>query len=77
MDSSSNSTGWPKGRWGWLLGTIVLLAAGVVIGLILNNVVLGVFLSIIVSLGWLIAYESWRGGRNTGVYNQDDDGARL
>ena len=77
MDAPQTSTGWPKGRWGWIGRTIVLIGVGVIIGLLLDNVVLGLFLAVLVSIGWLIAHESWRGGRNTGIYDQDDDGARL
>ena len=69
-------TGWPKGRIGWIAGTVVLLALGVVVGLILHNVWLGVLLAVIVSIGWLIAYESWR-GRTPGLDDPFDDGAQL
>ena len=37
---------------------------------------LGIVLAAAVSMGWLIAYESWR-GRNVGIENRDDDGAQL
>lgn len=68
--------GWPRGRIGWLVGTLVLLAAGVVFGLILQNVWLGLLLAIIVSIGWLLAYESWR-GRTPRLDDPWDDGAQL
>jgi hypothetical protein len=68
-------TPWPRGRWTWLLGTIGLLAAGVLVGLLLQNWLLGLTIGVIVSLGWLLAYESWR-GRNVGV-NDEDHGIRL
>ena len=68
--------GWPRGRIGWLVGTLVLLAAGVVFGLILQNVWLGLLLAIIVSIGWLLAYESWR-GRTPRLDDPRDDGAQL
>jgi hypothetical protein len=60
----------------WILGTLVLFAAGVVVGIALGSVWIGLLLALIVSIGWLIAYESWR-GRNVGIYNRDDDGAQL
>jgi len=69
-------TGWPRGRIGWIAGTIVLLALGVVVGLILHNVWLGLLLAVIISIGWLIAYESWR-GRSPGLNDPFDDGAKL
>lgn len=69
-------TGWPRGRWGWLFGTAVLLALGIVFGLILGSAWLGLFVAIVISIGWLIAYESWR-GRAPGLDDPDDDGARL
>ncbi|GAA3911229.1 hypothetical protein [Microbacterium invictum] len=69
-------TGWPKGRIGWIAGTVVLLVLGVVIGLILHNVWLGLLLAVIISIGWLIAYESWR-GRTPGLDDPFDDGAQL
>ena len=69
-------TGWPKGRIGWIGGTIVLLALGLVTGLILHNVWLGLLLAIIISVGWLIAYESWR-GKTPGLDDPFDDGAQL
>ncbi|AUG28631.1 hypothetical protein JVX92_11700 [Microbacterium hominis] len=68
--------GWPRGRIGWLVGTLVLLAAGVVFGLILQNVWLGLLLAVIVSIGWLLAYESWR-GRTPRLDDPWDDGAQL
>ncbi|MCC4247379.1 MULTISPECIES: hypothetical protein [Microbacterium] len=72
---TQSGTGWPRGRRNWLLGTVVLLGAGVLFGLVFQNVWLGVLLAAIVSLGWLIAYESSR-GRNVGV-NDPDNGVEL
>ena len=69
------ATGWPRGRTYWLLGTVVLLGAGVLFGLIWQNVWLGLLLAAVVSLGWLIAFESSR-GRNVGV-NDPDNGVEL
>jgi len=68
--------GWPRGRIGWLIGTVVLLVAGVLFGLIMQNVGLGILLAVIVSIGWLIAYESWR-GRTPSLDDPWDDGAQL
>lgn len=65
-----------RGRLTWLVGTVVLLVLGVVVGMILENVLLGVTLAVLVSIGWLIAYESWRGG-NVGGPGEGDDGAVL
>ncbi|RKS93103.1 hypothetical protein DEU37_0500 [Microbacterium sp. AG790] len=58
------------------MGTVVLLGAGVLFGLIMQNVLLGVLLAVIVSIGWLIAYESWR-GRTPELDDPWDDGAQL
>lgn len=58
-----------------LLVTAGLLVLGIVIGLILQNVWLGLLLAAIVWLGWLIGYESRR-GRNAGV-NDEDHGIEL
>ena len=55
---------------------MVLLGAGVLFGLIMQNVLLGVLLAVIVSIGWLIAYESWR-GRTPELDDPWDDGAQL
>lgn len=55
--------------------TAGLLILGVVIGLIFQNVWLGILLAAIVWLGWFIGYESRR-GRNTGV-NDEDHGVEL
>lgn len=60
----------------WLLGTILLLAIGALIGLVLGNLWLGLTLGAVVGIGWLIAYESWR-GRNPDMYDEDDDGAQI
>ncbi len=68
--------GWPRGRVQWLIGTVVLLAAGAVIGLLLGSLLLGLVLALAVSIGWLMAYESWR-GRTPDLYDEDDNGARL
>lgn len=68
--------GWPKGRIGWIAGTVVLLAAGILVGLILESVWLGLTLAVIVSIGWLIAYESWR-GRTPNNDDPWDDGAQI
>ncbi|WP_040166379.1 hypothetical protein [Microbacterium gorillae] len=62
-------------RLTWVLGSIVLLGLGVIIGLILENVWLGVTLAVIVSIGWIIAVESARGG-NRGIHD-DDHGIEL
>ena len=71
-----SSSGWPRGRIAWLLGTALLLVVGAIIGLVLSNVWLGLLLAVLVSIGWLIAYESQR-GHNPGLHDDDDDGARL
>ena len=55
--------------------TAGLLIVGVVIGLIFQNVWLGILLDAIVWLGWFIGYESRR-GRNAGV-NDEDHGVEL
>ncbi|MCS3843731.1 MULTISPECIES: hypothetical protein [unclassified Microbacterium] len=64
-----------KQRWSWLGGTVLLIVLGVVIGLILQNVWLGLLLAAIVSLVWLIAVES-RKGDNAGV-NDETNGIEL
>lgn len=64
-----------KQRWTWVGGTVVLFLLGVVIGLILQNVWLGLLLAAIVSLVWLLAAESRKGG-NTGV-NDESHGIEL
>lgn len=69
-------TGWPRGRWGWLFGTAVLLTLGVIFGLIMGSAFFGVFIAVIISIGWLIAYESWR-GRTPRMHDPWDDGAQL
>ena len=55
--------------------TAGLLILGVVIGLIFQNVWLGILLAAIVWLGWFIGYESRR-GRNAGG-NDEDHGIEL
>ena len=64
-----------KQRWTWLAGTVVLFILGIVIGLILQNVWMGLVLALIVSVVWLIATESRKGG-NTGV-NDESHGIEL
>ncbi|MEZ3161125.1 hypothetical protein AB1K54_11375 [Microbacterium sp. BWT-B31] len=73
---TERGTGWPKGRTGWIIGTVVLLGLGVLVGAILGSVVLGLVIAIVVSIGWLIAYESWR-GKAPGLDDPWDDGAQL
>ncbi|PZU47547.1 MAG: hypothetical protein DI566_05270 [Microbacterium sp.] len=75
-DDNGDKTGWPRGRWGWLAGTVLLLVLGVVFGLILGSGWFGLFVAAIISIGWLIAYESWR-GKNPGMHDLWDDGAQL
>ena len=70
------STGWPRGRIGWAAGTVALIVLGIVVGLILDNVVPGLALAVLISIGWLIAYESWR-GNTPGLDDPFDDGAQL
>ncbi|WP_406246583.1 hypothetical protein ACI7YT_15170 [Microbacterium sp. M] len=65
-----------KQRWTWLGGTILLLVLGVVIGLILQNVWLGILLAAIVSIGWLMLVESRKGHNNTGV-NDETHGIEI
>ena len=72
----SSSRGWPRGRVQWLLGSVLIFGLGVLVGLILTNVWLGLALAALISIGWLIAYESWR-GRTPRLNDPDDDGARL
>ena len=73
---AETGTGWPKGRIGWIAGTVLLLVLGVIIGMVLQNLWLGIMLALIISIGWLIAYESWR-GRNPDLDDPFDDGAQL
>lgn len=71
-----SNRGWPRGRIGWIAGTVVLLVLGVIVGLILQNVWLGILIAIIISIGWIIAYESWR-GKTPDMNDPFDDGAQL
>lgn len=73
---SPESTGFPRGRVGWIVGSLAILAIGLFVGMLLGNAIFGLVIAIIVSIGWLIAYESWR-GRQVGIYDRDDDGAQL
>ena len=67
---------WTRGHSGWAVGTALIFTLGIVFGLIWGQLLVGLFLAFAVSIGWLIAYESWR-GRNVGLENRDDDGAQL
>jgi len=67
---------WTRHHNYWALGTALIFAVGIVFGAIWGQVWLGIVLAAAVSMGWLIAYESWR-GRNVGLENRDDDGAQL
>ncbi|UPL14830.1 hypothetical protein [Microbacterium galbinum] len=58
-----------------LIVTVGLLVLGVVIGLIFQNVWLGVLLAAIVWIGWFLGYESRR-GHKAGV-NDEDHGIEL
>lgn len=73
---ASRGRGWTRGHSGWAFGTALMFTLGIVFGLIWGNLLLGVVLAAAVSIGWLIAYESWR-GRNVGLENRDDDGAQI
>ncbi|GAA1997940.1 hypothetical protein [Microbacterium pumilum] len=73
---TSSRKRWTRGHSGWAAGTVLMFAAGIIFGLIWGNVWLGIVLAAAVSMGWLLAYESWR-GRNVGLENRDDDGAQL
>ena len=55
--------------------TAGLLVLGIVIGLIFQNVWLGVLLAAIIWIGWFLGYESRR-GHNAGV-NDEDHGIEL
>lgn len=61
--------------WLRLLVPLGLLVLGIVIGLIFQNVWLGVLLAVIVWLGWFLGYESRR-GHNAGV-NDEDNGIEV
>lgn len=74
--SSTSRSGWPRGRMQWLFGAILILALGALVGAVLGSVWIGLLLGAAVSVGWLIAYESWR-GRHVGLDDPDDDGAQL
>lgn len=69
-------TGWPRGRTQWIFGAIALLIVGALIGAVLNNIWLGLTIGVLISIGWLIAYESWRGNNNRGV-NDESNGIEL
>ena len=69
-------SGWPKGRIQWRLGTILIFALGAMFGLIWGQLWIGLVLAFAMSIGWLIAYESWR-GRHVGLEDRDDNGAQL
>lgn len=58
-----------------VLVPVALLVLGVVIGLILQNVWLGVLLALLVWLVWFLGFESRR-GHNEGV-NDEDHGIEL
>ncbi|GAA1137239.1 MULTISPECIES: hypothetical protein [Microbacterium] len=58
-----------------LLISAGLLVIGVVVGLIFENVWLGVLLAVIVWFGWFLGFESRR-GHNEGV-NDEDHGIEL
>lgn len=73
---ASRGRGWTSGHSGWAFGTALMFTLGIVFGLIWGNLLLGVVLAAAVSIGWLMAYESWR-GRNVGLDNCDDDGAQI
>ena len=55
--------------------TFSLLVIGVVVGLILQNVWLGILLAALVWIGWFLGYESRR-GHNAGV-NDEDHGIEV
>lgn len=74
--ASGSGNGWPRTHARWLLGTVVLLVLGIIVGMVLGSVWIGLLLAAIVSIGWLMAYESWRGG-GPNLHDDDDDGARL
>lgn len=62
-------------NWLRFLVTAGLLLLGIVVGLIFQNVWLGILIAAIVWLGWFLGYESRR-GRNAGV-NDEDHGIEL
>jgi MFS superfamily sulfate permease-like transporter len=64
-----------RNRLTWLGGTVVLLVLGVIIGLIIGNLWLGVTIAVLLSLIWLIAVESRKGG-NQGV-NDESTGIEI
>ncbi len=55
--------------------TCSLIVIGVVLGLILQNVWLGLLLAAIAWIGWFLGYESRR-GHNAGV-NDEDHGIEI
>jgi len=59
----------------WLAATVVLLVLGVVVGLVLQNVWLGLLLAALVSIVWLIGVESRKSG-NAGV-NDESTGIEV
>lgn len=59
-----------------ILTAIGLLVVGVAVGLVLQNVWLGLCLAALVGLVWFIGFESRRGG-NVGINDDDHDGVRL
>ena len=77
--ADSSGTGWPRGRKQWIFGGVVLLGVGAIVGLLLGNIWIGLLIAALVSIGWIMAYESSR-GRNVGMNDHDDyhdNGAQL
>ncbi len=64
-----------RSRLIWLAATIVLLVLGVVVGLVLQNIWLGLLFAALVSLVWLIGVESRKSG-NAGV-NDESRGIEI
>ncbi|MEV8267218.1 hypothetical protein [Microbacterium sp. NPDC076911] len=74
--ASTRSRGWTRGHSGWAVGTVLMFTLGIIFGAIWGSLLLGIILAAAVSIGWLMAYESWR-GKNVGLENREDDGAQL
>lgn len=74
--ASTRNRGWTRGHSGWAFGTALMFTLGIIFGLIWGNVWLGIIIAAAVSIGWLMAYESWR-GKNVGLENREDDGAQV
>ncbi|MBV0893952.1 hypothetical protein [Microbacterium sp. NC79] len=55
---------------------VAVVCGGILFGAILQNILLGLVLGLLLATGYALARASWK-RRDTGIYDEEDNGAEI